>query len=108
MTEADIQKAVFANLRSRGAPGVEFWAVPNNPASRRTVGFREGIPDVHILHQGRLYTLELKTEKGRPSEKQMEWVSRINAAKGYAFIAHGLDTALSVLECWGLIRKEAK
>lgn len=107
MTEAEIQRDVFANIRVRGAPGVVAWAVPNNPASRRTVGFRAGVSDINAVHRGKFYAIELKKDGGRPSEDQLKFISEINAAGGYAFVAEGRDQALACLEAWNLLRREA-
>ncbi len=104
MTEAQLQRAVFDELKARGKRGLVAWAVPNNPAARRTVGFRAGVHDVHILHDARFFTLELKTEKGRASEEQMEFKDAINNAGGYAWIVYGLKQAIDTLEAWGLLR----
>ena len=104
MTEAQIQRAVFQQLKARAPKGALFWPVPNNPAARRTVGFVPGVSDVHCLHKGELFTLELKTEKGRASLEQMEWTAKVNEAKGYGFISHGYDAALACLKGWGLLR----
>ena len=67
------------------------------------LGAKAGIPDVIILHDGHLYGIELKTEKGRPSKAQLEMRDAINNAGGFAVIAYGLDQALRVLETWGLV-----
>lgn len=107
MTEAQIQKAVFAQLRQRAMPGVVAWAVPNNPQGRRTPGFLAGVSDVHILHRGKFYAMELKKHGGRPSEEQLEYISRVNAADGFAFLAEGLDEAICGMEAWGLLRGAA-
>lgn len=107
MTEAEIQRGVFAEIRARGMPGVVAWAVPNNPMSRRTVGFRRGAHDVHALHRGKFYTVELKKDGGRPSEEQLEFRDDINNAGGFSVIAEGLPEAICILESWGLLRKAA-
>lgn len=106
--EGEIQKAVFAHLKDRGAPGVVFWHCPNDKAARRKSGFRAGVSDVNAVHRGKFYAVELKKAKGGvPSEDQLEFVSDINAAGGYAVVAEGLPQALACLEAWGLIRKAA-
>lgn len=107
MTEAQIQKAVFFHLRKRGQPGIVFWHCPNDRASRRKAGYLAGASDVMILHKGEFFALELKTETENATVEQLEYIDRVNAADGFAFCAKGLDTALAVLESWGLIRKEA-
>lgn len=102
MTEAQIQRALIDLLTKAG---VFCFPVPNNPRGRRTVGFKAGIPDVWAVHDGKVFALELKTETGRPSEEQMETVSRINEAGGFATIAEGLDKAIAICEAWGLLRR---
>jgi hypothetical protein len=46
----------------------------------------------------------LKVVGGRASEHQLFWRDAVNANGGYAAIAHGLDEALRILECWQLIK----
>ncbi len=105
--EGIIQKAVFDNLKARGAPGVVYWHCPNGPESRRKSGFRAGVSDVHALHCGEFFVLELKAKDGTPSHEQIKYVKDVQAAKGNAAFAYGLDDALATLEAWGLLRKAA-
>ena len=108
MTEAQIQRAVFENLKSRAFPSVVFWHVPNGPEARRKSGYLAGVADVNAVHRGKFYALELKkATKGMVSVEQLKFVSDINNAGGYACVAEGLDEALAILEAWNLIRKEA-
>lgn len=107
MTEAEIQRAVFQQIAQRKHPDVLAWPVPNNPMARRTVGFVAGVHDVHILHRGKFYTMELKTMDGRPTIAQLEFRDGINNAGGYSFIPQGLDQAIAGLEAWGILRKGA-
>lgn len=105
MTEAQIQKQVFAHIRERSAKGVFCFHVPNHKGARRASGFTAGVPDVICVKGGSVYALELKTETGRPSEKQLLAVDNIRNAGGYAAVCHGLDRALACLETWGILRK---
>jgi hypothetical protein len=107
VTEGQIQKAVFDNLRKRGVPGIVYWHTPNDPSSRRKAGYLAGMPDVSVLHVGKLYCVELKKDGGRPTEEQLEVVSRINNAGGFACVAEGLDQALSIFEALGVLRRAA-
>lgn len=106
MTEGDIQKAVFANLRERAVPGAVFWHVPNDPSSRRKAGYRAGVHDVSILKRKEFFSLELKTENGKASGEQKEFLEDVTAAGGRAYIAHGLDDALAWLEAQGILRHD--
>ncbi len=107
MTESEIQRAVFDNLKTRSMPGVVYWHVPNNQSSRRHSGYLAGVSDVNAVHLGRFYAVELKKDGGRASQEQLEFVAAINTAGGFAFVAIGLDKALEFLETWGLLRKAA-
>jgi hypothetical protein len=104
VTESEIQKAVFAHLRQRGAPGIVYWHTPNDPSSRRKVGYRPGVADVCVVHDGKFFALELKTEKGRPDEDQLKFRDQINNAGGFAMVVHGIERALGCLQAWGVLR----
>jgi hypothetical protein len=110
-SEAAIQRAVFAHLRARSAPGV-FAFHPANGGYRKPIeakilqglGVRAGVPDVVAIHQGRTYALELKADGRRATQKQLETIAAMGAAGAYTCIAEGLDRALAVLEARGLLR----
>ena len=72
------------------------------------LGLRPGVSDLILLHDGRAFALELKTERGRPTASQMQFISEFRAAGGEASIASGLDQALRTLETWGLLRGRAQ
>ena len=48
--------------------------------------------------------LELKAEGGRLTEAQEHVLIKLRAAGATATHAHGLDQALRILECWGLLQ----
>jgi hypothetical protein len=106
LSEADIQKAVFSHLRTRAMPDAVYWHCPNDKKARRKAGYREGAHDVHIVLGGRFYSIELKKDKGRPTEAQLDFRDDINRAGGFAVVAEGLQQALYILEAWGIIRPE--
>jgi hypothetical protein len=109
--EDDIQRAVFAHIRARGAPGLVAFH-PANGGARRPVeaailkglGVRAGVSDVIAVHQGRVYALELKAPGGRSTGAQIEFLEDMVLAGASADLAEGLDRALAVLEQWGLLR----
>jgi hypothetical protein len=121
--EEIIHRAVVDHLRARGVPGLVWWHTPNGArlGGRRNkrgvpiqalrfkeLGVRAGVSDLILLHRGRMFALELKTESGRPTEAQMEFVSNVNSAGGFATIASGIDQALKVLKTWGLVRGDVQ
>jgi hypothetical protein len=114
MTEQQIQKALFAHPRQRGAPGAFFWhpfsggyRKPKEAAIYKGLGAIAGLPDVMILHQGKLYCVELKREGGKLSENQQQVLIRLREAGAAATHCHGLDQALRILEGWGLLRGQS-
>lgn len=111
MTEQQIQKAVFAHLRSRGTKGIVAWhpfsggyRKPKEAAIYKGLGVMAGLPDVMVIHRGNLYCLELKREGGRASEIQLQVISELSNAGAFTAIAEGLDRALACLSAWGLLR----
>ena len=73
-SEQSVQRAVCEHLRRRAAPGLVWWHTPNG--GRRSpveaaifngLGVRAGVADLILLHDGKAFALELKTERGRPT-----------------------------------------
>ncbi len=111
MTEAQIQIAVTRHLETRGIPGIRWFAVPNggrrSPITGRQLknqGVARGVPDMVILHYGTAYFLEIKTEKGKPSPEQLEWLNWLRNEGFEAEIGWGLDECLGILDDWSLLR----
>ncbi len=112
--EGAIQKAVFAHLKARAAPGVFAFHVPNGgkrspieAAIMKGQGVRAGVPDLCLIHEGKAYFLELKADKGRLSEAQSQVMGEIERAGARWGMAIGLDAALLLLEGWNLLRGRA-
>jgi hypothetical protein len=112
--EQHLQRTVCQHLRQRGARGLLWFHVPNG--GRRSpieaaifsgLGVRAGVADLVLLHRGRAFALELKSDDGRPSAAQLKFISEFRAAGGEASIANGLDEALRTLEAWRLLRGRA-
>jgi len=96
----------------------ELWflfAIPNGEyrlkavASKlRAEGVKAGVSDVFLSVARRgfhgLY-IELKTEGGRVSPKQAQWVSRVREQGYYAAICYGFDEAKDLL-VWYLDQDE--
>ena len=68
------------------------------------LGVRAGVADLILIHRGRPFALELKSDSGRATAEQMAFVQAFNAAGGHAAIVRGLDSALHILEAWGILR----
>ena len=120
--EDEIQKTVVQHLNARGVPGLVFWHTPNSSklGGKRTrngiplaalrlkkLGLRAGVSDLILVHENKIFALELKSEDGRPTEEQLKFLTDIQNAGAYACVCHGADRALAVLEQWGLLRGKA-
>lgn len=109
--EDAIQRAVFQHIRARGVPGLFAFAVPNGglrskneAAIMKGLGVRAGVPDIFLIHASRCFALEIKTKNGRLYKEQGETLDEIVACGADADVAYGLDSALDILEAWGLLR----
>ena len=65
MSEAEFQKQIVELAQLRG------WRVFHDHDSRRNAA---GLPDLILVRSGRLIFAELKSEKGRVSEQQLDWL----------------------------------
>lgn len=112
--EDTILETVVAHLRREG---VLFCHVPNerkgSPAAQarwNRQGREKGVPDLLIwpdpasVH-ARGFALELKTETGKLSPEQKQWLRDLAARGWETATTYGLDAALSQLRAWGLIRR---
>jgi hypothetical protein len=120
--ESDLQRAVLAHLRQRGAAGLVYFHVPqgNKLGGKRSakgvaiqgsinkgLGVRAGVSDLIMLNAGRFFALELKIPGRTPTEQQLQFLNEVNAAGGFGAWCQGLDRALGILESWGLLRGKA-
>jgi hypothetical protein len=109
--EQALQRAVFHHLAARPVQWV-FTFHPANGGARSKIeaailkglGVVAGVPDVIAIHNGRVYALELKAERGRLSEAQRRVHDALREAGAEVAVAVGLDEALAQLERWGLLR----
>jgi hypothetical protein len=108
--EYAIHAAVVEHLWLRARPGVLWLHCPNGERrdartgnKLRRMGVLAGTADLLIWHRNNSFALEIKTETGRPSESQLEFMARFADAGGHTAIAVGLDRALACLEGWGLL-----
>lgn len=113
--EDQIQRAVVQHLRTRGVPGLVFWHTANGGYRRpiegailKGLGVRAGVSDLILVHDHKIYALELKAEGGRRSEAQIAFLTEMEAAGAFTGCAFGLDAAIRALEDWGLLRGSAR
>lgn len=109
--EQAMQQAVMRHLELRGTPGAFWFHVANGgyrtqieAAIFKSLGVRPGVPDLILLHEGRMYGLELKAGRNglTPSQRTAHTLMRVAGAT--VETATGIDEALHVLSEWGLLR----
>ena len=105
LSEAKIQRAIFAHLQLRQADGVFAfhvplggWRSPTEAAIFKGLGVVAGVPDIIIIKHGRIFALELKTERGKLRPEQTLTMRRMEAAGVVCHVSYGLDDALNWLE----------
>jgi hypothetical protein len=110
--EQEIQKTVVQHLNRRATNGVFFFHVPNGGKKspqmggvHKALGVIAGVPDLIILKGGECFALELKAPNGRVSETQHVARNKMNDAGARTAVAYGLDEALVILECWGVLKR---
>lgn len=107
MSETAIHIAVAEHLRLRAPAGMVWWHTPNEGARTpseaarlKAMGVKAGIPDLMLVHGGKLYALELKAERGVISKNQQAMLSALSTAGAVVAVAFGLSKALATLEQW--------
>jgi len=65
-------------------------------------------PDLLFWHEGKSWALELKSDGGHLSEAQADMLDRLGKAGVTTAVAHGIDSAIAILENWGFLRGKAQ
>lgn len=81
ISEKEITKSIRDYLNLRGIFHWKQW---------QGLGSPPGIADILGMYRGRFLAIEVKTERGRLSEKQAIFLNRINEQNGIAFIARSV------------------
>ena len=104
MSEATLQAHVVKLLQAYARHDVCWFHVPNGElrdmrtaAKLKLAGVRAGVADLILIVDGRAHGLELKTETGRLSDKQVEFCEDLERAGGFFHAAYGIDQAIGVL-----------
>jgi hypothetical protein len=118
--EDDLQRTVFKHLRTRGAPDMVAFHVPNGGLRSRIeasilkgLGVEPGIPDVFVLQPGppgfcKVTALELKSPTGRLSPAQHSMLAALGTIGAATHVSHNLDHAIGILEKCGALRGKAE
>lgn len=100
LSESDIQTLIIAWLRTIGIfcwrnQSAGVFDVTNMKFRARTgVGDIKGTSDIlGLLDDGTMLAIEVKTEKGRVSREQNEFINNVVSRGGVAFVARSLQDA---------------
>jgi hypothetical protein len=74
--------------------GLVSWRVPNGPVTHSVNGNTvrkkspiKGFPDLAgVLPNGKFFAIELKTDKGRLSPEQLDWITKLNMSGAMAVV----------------------
>ena len=79
MREKLFENKIKKYIESRGGWQVKFFANRNT---------RAGVPDILACINGYFVAIEVKSDKGEPSELQLHTVRAIRRAGGFAFVLY--------------------
>jgi hypothetical protein len=104
LSEQSLQQHIVKLLQAYGRPDIAWWAVPNGELRNHKVGvqlkaagLRAGAADLSFVIDGKFHAVELKTEIGTLSPKQLSFREDLERAGGFFHVAFGLQEALGVL-----------
>jgi hypothetical protein len=104
LSEAAMQAHVVKLLQAYARPDIIWWHCPNGElrnhrvgAKLKLAGVRAGVADLNLVIDGRFHAVELKTEIGTLSGKQLEFQVDLERAGGFFHAAFGIDQAIGIL-----------
>jgi hypothetical protein len=108
--EQDIQRSVIQHLAWRAHPDAFCFHVPlggyRKPieaAILKSIGTIAGVPDLICILYGRVFAMEIKTERGRVSDVQRVIHERLRRAGAEVAVVFGLEETLAQLTAWGIL-----
>lgn len=87
LTEKMIQNQILGYLRTIGIYCWKHWQGPMSPL--------KGVSDIlGIMKDGKFIAIEVKTDRGRVTPEQQNFLDIINRNNGMAFLAKSLDEVM--------------
>ena len=112
--EKQIQYAVINYIRAN-YPNTLFTIAPNGfklpigvAVQLKRMGYSAGTPDIIVLEPRSMFHglfIELKSEKGRLSFDQLEWLRKLTERDYKAVVCHGYDEAVDSIKKYLLTPK---
>lgn len=92
MAESDLLSYAITCLKQSG---LVFWRVPNQGVRHNGIRKKSpitGFPDLAgVFPNGKFFAIELKTDKGRLSPEQTEWITKLNMSGAMAIVLRSKD-----------------
>jgi hypothetical protein len=97
--ETLVQWLEFKGLRFTAIPFSTYTTSWKQKALNKRMGVRRGLPDLLIVHDGKMVWIELKRVKGGVvAPHQKEWIKAINTvANCQAYVCRGASEAIEVI-----------
>lgn len=105
MSEAQEQIAVIEYCDIKG---ICVYHVPNGgsrdkreAANLKRQGVKPGVPDLCVpVARGRYHSLyiEMKADRGKPTEHQVEWLHRLRGEGMCAYVCYGARNAIALID----------
>ena len=96
MKESELLSFAMSTLKNCG---ILCWRVQNQASMHQINGKMimkrspiKGFPDIAgVFPNGKFFAIELKTEKGRLSPEQTEWITKLNMSGAMAIVLRSTD-----------------
>ena len=103
-----LQSAIFACIKELLNPDVLITCFPSGGGGRvrgaklKKMGLASGYPDLQLLHKGKYYGLEVKTESGRLSPAQSELHEKLKLQGARVAVVRSEKDAIEQIIKWRL------
>lgn len=115
LSESDIQTLILAWLLTqkffvwRNKSEGTFDPLTGKRRAMNQVGAKKGVPDIlGILPDGRFLAIEVKTQTGKVSAEQGDFIRQANTLGGLALVARSLDDVKAHLEDYTHGRRDSE
>lgn len=100
MSESDLQDAIVELSHAFGFSVAHFTTARTNTGGYRTPTQYDavGFPDLLLVGERGVVFIEVKTERGKLSTEQAEWILRVNRAKHRAYVFRPSDWLSGAVE----------
>jgi hypothetical protein len=94
MREKDFENEIRKFLNKKKIYHFKFWGGNYKTTHGSFIMTKKGVPDLICVVNGVFVGLEIKNEKGKPTEEQIKNLGEINACGGLGFVVKPKDFEL--------------